>query len=316
MPMRLTVIVTTYNRKELLDRNLASLLAAPIPAGLEVRVAVADNNSNDGTAELVTEWQPRFTGRLDYIFEPVQGKSKALNTAIAATDSDLVATIDDDEEIETTWFQTIAENFTDPSVDYIGGPCLPRWEAESPDWLPQNYRGVVGWVESGSQRLPFDDDFPGMLMGGNAVMRRATLERVGGFSTALGRTDTRLLSGEDEDLYQRLRDTGARGYFVPELIIHHFVPRARLTRRYFRRWCFWRGVSQGLMDRDRQAPVKYLLGIPRWLFGTAARGAWAKLKGLLPTSVDQARTFGGELDVITLMGFFYGKHWYRPERTS
>lgn len=315
MPMRLTVIVATYNRKELLDRNLASLLAAPIPAGLDVRVTVADNNSNDGTAELVHEWQPRFNGRLDYLFEPVQGKSKALNTAIAATDSDLVATIDDDEEVEVTWFETIAENFSDPSVDYIGGPCLPRWEAESPDWLPENYRGVVGWVEGGSVRVPFDDDFPGMLMGGNAVMRREILDKVGGFSTALGRTDTRLLSGEDEDLYQRLRAIDARGYFIPELVIHHFVPRARLTRRYFRKWCFWRGVSQGLMDRDRRAPVKYMLGIPRWLFGTAARGAGIKLKGLLPASRDGARAFGGELDVITLMGFFYGKHWYRPERS-
>lgn len=314
--MRLTVIVTTYNRKDLLDRTLASLLAAPSPASLAVRVAVADNNSNDGTADLVRGWESRFDGRLDYLFEPVQGKSHALNTAIAATDSDLVATIDDDEEVGSAWFETIAENFADPSVDYIGGPCLPRWEAESPDWLPDNYRGVVGWVENGSRRMPFDDNFPGMLMGGNAVMRRETLDKVGGFSTALGRTDTRLLSSEDEDFYQRLRETGARGYFVPELVIHHFVPRTRLTRRYFRKWCFWRGVSQGLMDRDRRAPVKYLLGIPRWLYGTATRGAWTKFKGLFPQSGDPARAFGGELDVITLAGFFYGKHWYRPERSS
>ena len=314
--MRLTVIIATFNRKELLARNLASLLAAPIPEGLDVRVAVADNNSNDGTADLVREWQPRFDGRLEYIFEPVQGKSQALNTAIAATNSDLVATIDDDEEIESTWFESIAENFADPAVDFIGGPCLPRWEAASPEWLPENYRGVVGWVEGGSRRLPFDDDFPGMLMGGNAVMRREVLDRVGGFSTALGRTDTRLLACEDEDFYYRLRDTGANGFYVPELVIHHFVPRARLTRHYFRRWCFWRGVSQGLMDRDRRAPVAYLLGIPRWLFGAAVHGAGTKLKGLLPTSGNPSQAFGGELDVITLMGFFYGKHWYRPERTS
>lgn len=310
--MELTVIIATYNRRELLRRALDSMLAARRPAALDVRVLVADNNSNDGTAELVRDYEARFDGRLDYVFEPKQGKSIALNTAISSIDSELIATIDDDEELDVGWFETVETNFRDPAVEYIGGPCLPRWEDAKPSWLPPDYRGVVGWVEVDSQRARFDDNFPGMLMGGNSVIRRSTLERVGKFSTHLGRTDTRMLASEDEDFYQRLRADGAVGYFVPDLVIHHFVPAARLTRKYFRRWCFWRGVSQGLMDRERQAPVAYLLGIPRWLFGTAARGAVRKLKGVWP-SVDRARAFGGELDVITLAGFFYGKHWYRPE---
>jgi glycosyltransferase involved in cell wall biosynthesis len=313
--MRLVVIVPTYNRRELLSRTLESLLAARVPAGLDLRVMVADNNSKDDTADFVREIAPRFEGRLDYVFAPVQGRSSALNTAIAASDSDLVATIDDDEEVDSAWFEVVAENFRDPELEYIGGPCLPRWEVERPNWLPANYRGVVGWVEAGEQRVPFDDNFPGMLMGGNAVLRRTTLARVGSYATGLGRTDTKLLASEDEDFFQRLRHDGAKGFFVPNLVIHHFVPSERLTRQYFRRWCFWRAVSQGLMDRDRHAPVTYLWGIPRWLFGTAARGAWQTIKGLWPT-VDRARVFGGELDVITLVGFFYGKHWYRPEQTS
>jgi glycosyltransferase involved in cell wall biosynthesis len=313
--MRLTVIVPTYNRRALLRRTLESLLAARVSPGLEVQVLVADNNSTDDTAGLVREFEPKFDGRLEYLFEAEQGRSAAVNTAIAATESELVATIDDDEEIDPSWFEVAWRNFQDPAVDYIGGPCRPRWEAERPAWLPMNYRGVVGWVEGGELRVPFDDNFPGMLMGGNSVFRRATLDRVGKFCTSLGRTDTRLLSSEDEDLYQRLREIGANAFFRPELVIDHFIPRARLTRKYFRRWTFWRGVSQGLMDRDRQAPVAYLLGIPRWLFGAAAHGAGEKIKGIWPT-MDRARTFGGELDVITLIGFFYGKHWYRPEQSA
>lgn len=310
--MELTVIIATYNRRELLRRTLDSVLAAREPSGLQVRILVADNNSNDGTAELVSAYQAKFDGRLDYVFEPKQGKSIALNTAIATVGSELIATIDDDEELDAGWFEAVAANFRDAVVEYIGGPCLPRWEQAKPDWLPSDYRGVVGWVENGQQRARFDKNFPGMLMGGNSVVRRSTLERVGKFATHLGRTDKRMLASEDEDFYQRLQADGAVGYFVPELIIHHFVPGSRLTRKYFRRWCFWRGVSQGLMDRDRQAQVAYLLGIPRWLFGTAARGVAQKLKGVWPT-VDRARVFGGELDFITLLGFFYGKHWYRPE---
>jgi glycosyltransferase involved in cell wall biosynthesis len=264
---------------------------------------------------LVREFAARFAGRLNYLFVPEQGKSAALNAAVATVNTELVATVDDDEEVDAGWFEAVEANFRDPEVEFIGGPCLPRWEAEKPVWLPPDYRGVVGWVEGGHQRARFDENFPGMLMGGNSVMRRTTLERMGNFSIALGRTDTRMLASEDEDFYHRLRADGAVGYYVPELVIHHFVPRARLTRRYFRRWTFWRGVSQGLMDRDRRAPVAYLLGIPRWLFGIAMRGAARKVQGIMPW-VDRARTFGGELDVITLAGFFYGKHWYRPEQSS
>lgn len=313
--MELTVIIATYNRRELLRRTLDSMLAARRPSGLSVRILVADNNSNDGTAELVREYEAKFNGQLDYVFEPKQGKSVALNTAIATVNSELVATIDDDEELDAGWFEVVEKNFRESEVEFIGGPCLPRWEREKPNWLPSDYRGVVGWVEGGQKRVRFDDKFDGMLMGGNSVLRRSTLERVGRFATHLGRTDTRMLASEDEDFYFRLREDGAVGYYVPDLVIHHFVPGSRLTRKYFRRWCFWRGVSQGLMDRDRQAQVAYLLGIPRWLFGTAARGVAQKLKGIWPT-VDRARVFGGELDVITLVGFFYGKHWYKAERSS
>jgi hypothetical protein len=50
--------------------------------------------------------------------------------------------------------------------------------------------------------------------------------------------------------------------YTPGLIIYHHIPADRLTRKYHRRWCYWRGVSQGLSDRDSRAPGRYLLGIP------------------------------------------------------
>ena len=52
-------------------------------------------------------------------------------------------------------------------------------------------------------------------MGGNAVIRRSMLEKVGPYKTWLGRTDKGLLSGEDEDMYHRLLAAGARGFTYP-----------------------------------------------------------------------------------------------------
>ena len=151
-------------------------------------------------------------------------------------------------------------------------------------------------------------------MGGNAVIRRSVLDRVGPYSVDLGRTPGgRLLSCEDEDMFIRLLSIGARGFYRPDLIIHHYVPPERLTKRYFRRWCFWRGVSQGLLDRRRPAPVPYLLGVPRYMIGSAVRGTIDAPRAVFRRG-EPARTFKNELAWWDLAGFLYGKHLLRLEQ--
>src|SRR3954465_5942172 len=150
-----------------------------------------------------------------------------------------------------------------------------------------------------------------MVMGGNAGLRRRVLETVGPYSVDLGRTPGgRLLSCEDDDMFARLLSSGAIGFYRPDLIIHHYVPAERLTKRYYRRWCFWRGVSLGLLDRKRPAPVRYLLGVPRFMVGIAVRGTIETVRGLFGPH-DPARTFKNELAWWDLAGFVYGKHGSR-----
>ena len=73
--MRLDVIVPTYNRQDLLPLSLNSLFAAEIPAGLEVSVTVVDNNSTDGTRQVVESFKEKFGDRIQYCFEQQQGRS-------------------------------------------------------------------------------------------------------------------------------------------------------------------------------------------------------------------------------------------------
>jgi glycosyltransferase involved in cell wall biosynthesis len=309
--MELDVLIATYNRCDLLPRALASLLEAETPPGLDVRVTVIDNNSSDRTREVVESWQGRFGGRLSYIFEPKQGKGNALNAGIAAAAGDLVGMIDDDEEIEARWYKTVEESFRDPSLDFIGGACLPRWGAPQPRWLPRTYPGVIGWIDGGDRVLTYGVDYEGILMGGNAVLRRSVFERVGGYASGLGPTGKRIMLGEDQDLFDRLMAAGARGQYRPDLVILHYVPPARLTKRYFRRWCFWNGVSLGVIDRQRPAPVKYLAGVPRWLYGKTARSVVRMGRDALRADRDPSQFFAHELTVWDLAGFFYGKHFHK-----
>jgi glucosyl-dolichyl phosphate glucuronosyltransferase len=307
--MLLDVVVPTYNRASLLRRALESLLAADRPDELQCRVMVVDNASTDDTKAVVESFTPRSDGHVYYLYESKPGRSHALNAGIAATGGDLVGMIDDDEEVDRSWLLKIAEAFEDPATDFIGGPYLPRWGGERPIWLVRSYGAVIGWAECGQTTQQFGPGCDAMLMGGNAVIRRSALERVGPYSADLGRTPTRLMSCEDEDMFTRLLQSGARGFYRPDLIIHHYVSPERLKKGYFRRWCFWRGVSLGVLDRRRPAAVPYLFGVPRYMIGTAVRGTIDSVRPFRGNRAP-ALTFKNELAWWDVAGFAFGKHVY------
>lgn len=307
--MRLDVIIPTYNRQDLLPFTLNSLFAAEIPEGLEIGITVVDNNSTDGTRQVVEEFEKKCGDKIRYCFEQQQGRSHALNKGITSTSGDLVGMIDDDEEIDKNWFKIAFEAFRNRDLDFIGGPYIPNWTITPPDWLPSEYGGVVGWVDGGDKEVPYDSDYPGILMGGNAVFRRSILSEIGHYTTWLGRTDKGLLTGEDEELYGRLLAHGAKGMYLPNLIIYHRVLPERMTKKYFRRWCFWRGVSLGLLDRRRRLPCAYLFGIPRWHYRKALKGAVSATRHLVAKPKNPARAFAEELGFWDWLGLVYGRHF-------
>jgi hypothetical protein len=217
--------------------------------------------------------------------------------------------------VDEKWVEVVGRAFEDPLLDFAGGPYVPVWATPPPDWIPDDYLAVLGSADNGSVVRDYDRSFPGILKGGNAVIRREVIERVGPFSEHLGPGSfARLFSCEDEDMYLRLLESGARGKYLPDLVIYHYIAEQRLTREYYRSWCFWRGVSRGLMDRRHPLPVAYLAGIPRFLWGQAGR---ALLR--LTTTVAQRPakdSFGDELKMWDVAGYFYGRHIYTLARFS
>ncbi len=310
--MRLDVVVPTYNRSQLLRRTIASLQKAVVPPGLEVGILIVDNNSSDDTAAVVEEMRQTAKIPTSYFRERKQGLSHARNAGIAACKGDLVAFIDDDEEVAETWYEVVQREFQDGATEFIGGPYLANWAAPAPSWLPLGYHAVIGVVDP-KPRAIMDAAFSGNLMGGNAVIRRGVFDRVGTYSGKLGRSGKGLLSEEDAEFYRRLLAAGVRGFHAPDLIIYHYIPVERLTRSYHRRWCYWRGVSQGVLDRDLREPVPYTFGLPRYRIGRALQGlvAWVKYS---VRQLNAAKAFAAELTLWDLGGFIHGKHFARIER--
>jgi glucosyl-dolichyl phosphate glucuronosyltransferase len=313
--MNLDVLVTTFERPQMLARTLESLQQAPIPVELSVHVTVIENTISGPSvdaAAVVETFAAQFEGRLTHIRERRPGKSHALNTGVQLTAGDLIGIVDDDEEVDPGWYAQIVHAFRNPDVDFIGGPSLPRWGAVPPSWMPASYRGVIGHVDDGDRVMVFGKDAPGILMGGNTVIRRRVVERVGPYSPALGPTPRhRLMSGEDEDFYARLLTLGAHGLYIPGLKVYHFVPPERLTKKYYRRWCFWNGVSRSVIESRCPSEVVRVGKVPRYLYGTAVRGLMRVLRPF--RRVDPSSRFAAELAVWHLLGFVYGSYFRREQ---
>jgi hypothetical protein len=117
-------------------------------------------------------------------------------------------------------------------------------------------------------------------------------------------------------MYLRLIDSGAKGLYLPDLVVYHYIHPKRLTKQYYRHWCLRRGISSGILDRQHRKPVPYFLGVPRYLFGEAARATLQILKPPVKDNQDPSERFSSELCFWALAGFFYGKHFYRVTQDS
>lgn len=91
----LSVIVTTYERPDALDRVLESLARQ---RRMPREVIVADDGSKQSTAECISRWQQSFPCSLRHVWQPDEGfrAAAARNKALAAAQGDYIVFIDGD----------------------------------------------------------------------------------------------------------------------------------------------------------------------------------------------------------------------------
>jgi glycosyltransferase involved in cell wall biosynthesis len=282
MPPTATVLICTYNRARALGETLDSLARMSVPSGVSWDVLVVDNNSSDDTAAVVRDRQPGFPVPLLYLHEPRQGKSYALNTGLAAGRSTFVLFTDDDVVVEPGWLQAaIAPMAADSGIDYTGGPVYPIWEAPCPSWLDRHRGdlwGTIAILDYGPSPFVFEER-QRVPLGANMAVRRALIDAVGGFDPAFGRKGTSLLGQEQAEFFCRTQAHGARGAYAPDMKLHHHVPASRLTRKYFRRWWLWKGISRSRLHRIHPRSdagvdlrtAKRVAGVPLFAIRAVAR---------------------------------------------
>jgi glycosyltransferase involved in cell wall biosynthesis len=279
--MDATVLICTFNRAEQLVETLDTLARTVAPS-IDWDVIVVDNHSRDDTPSVVAAKAKDYPVPMRYVFEAQQGKSRALNRGLAHTHARIVAFTDDDVRIAPGWLAAACRPLLeDAALAYTGGPVFPIWEGPCPPWLDRNRSdlwGTLAILDYGKEPFVFEERRR-VPLGVNMAVRRELIDLIGGFDPTLGRTGASLLGQEQAEFFCRSRAIGARGLYVPEMVIEHRVPAARLTREYFRRWWFWKGVSKSRIERRHPttelgvdlARVPRVGGVPRFMYGTAAR---------------------------------------------
>lgn len=230
--MNLNIVVATHNRSANVRDLLEGLLRCRISSGWDWDIWVIDNNSNDATPDTVSQFVAASPNRIHYLFEPVPGKSVALNRGIRKSSGDVVVFTDDDCIPDPCWLENIAREFScRPELGILGG----RIELYNPQDLPITIR------TSGERRLLSNAaDVFSFIAGCNMAVRRGVLDLVGGFDTRLGPGAPRVTAAEDPDYIYRAFRKEVRIEYVPDVLVFHNHGRrsandARNLRRHYLR---------------------------------------------------------------------------------
>lgn len=245
---RLSVLVCTHNRWNLLEKLLQSLNAASRPAGWDVGILVAANACTDETHQSLDSYLEQQAENqllpLEWFAEPIPGKSVALNSAIRRIEGDLVALIDDDQRVAKDFFVNLcglADSNQEASI--FCGRLLPDWDGTEPSWMhhgpykmypppiPHFELGDVAHFVSGGEITPG---------GGNLFVRREVFGLVGDFSTDLGPRGHDLGGGEDTAYVLKALSQGVRLYYTPDIVQYHYVDPERLRPGFLIRFAYQR----------------------------------------------------------------------------
>ncbi len=184
---RISFIVPTYNRADLIAESLRSIIAA---AGPDDEILVVDDGSTDASSQVVAGFAPRVR----YVNQANAGKSTALNRGLAMTDGAYVWICDDDDLLRPQAVPLLVELLEASGAGFAFGrherfridPIAGRVAMGTGYWPDLSTGSVV--------RHLLEDSF---------VMQNATLVRRACYRT-VGPFDETFLRSQDYEMFVRL----------------------------------------------------------------------------------------------------------------
>lgn len=168
-----SVVIPTFNRKQLLQRAIDSALAQTLK---DIEVIVVDDGSTDGTAEAFSSFRD---ARVQYHVVPHRGACAARNAGLRLAKGQYIAFLDSDDVWEPNKLEMQREQLETSGADAVccafarhDGEHVVRVPSEEVQQHQISYRQLLGgncvstqtlfgkaeWMK----RICFDEDFPRM----------------------------------------------------------------------------------------------------------------------------------------------------------
>jgi glycosyltransferase involved in cell wall biosynthesis len=272
--MHLTVAICTRNRARPLATALESLCSLRIPNGISWDVLVIDNDSTDGTADVIAS----FVGRLPISrhFEPKKGVSNARNRAVDEAAGDYILWTDDDVAVDPDWLAAYSRAISrHSSVDVLGGAVTPIFQGGPPAWLARALKyskvgNVFCSVDPRGRPLKFDRHSQDVPWGSNYAVRRSAY-RTHRYNPNLGPGSAVAPLCDETDLIERILASGGTGIWVADARVKHIIPKERQTVQYLRKYYTACGLTLSFRNsledsRGQSGKTNTWFGIDRWLW--------------------------------------------------
>lgn len=302
MPPRLSIVIPSHRRADLLEECLASVQCFA-PSGTEI--LVVDDASPRGE---ISALAARLPGVGCLRLPRQRGFCAAVNAGIAHTSGAVVELLNDDTLVCRGWAEAALEALADPAVGAVA-PLVLCWPGSPTDPCPRvdsagdrYYLGGVAGKRGHRQRLSPTLLQRGLVFGASgssAFFRRDALVRVGGFPEEFG------AYFEDVDLAFRLHRAGYQVVYEPASRVWHHVsashgrPRGPLLAQQSQNEerVFWRNLPVAALPQALPRHAAVLAGKfwRRWDEGTLAPFLTGRLRilGEIPALVRHRRWLRG-----------------------
>ncbi len=236
--MKVSVIICTYNRDRHIGRALESLISQKA-SPQDFEIIVIDNNSTDGTADILREFQNKY-GRefnIKVAKESRQGLSFARNRGIELASGEIISFIDDDAIAAPDFIGNIIKNMHKfPGYLAFGGKVLPKYEdGTEPAWMSPYIERIISVVDMGNEYKEFKKTYP---VGCNMLFRKEIFDKVGKFNTRLR------LRSDDKYIFLKIKEAGFPVLYLPDVVVQHFIDSFRTGMDYIKKVSKLNGKSE------------------------------------------------------------------------
>ncbi len=210
MPAPVSVVVVSRGRPAELDRCITALCQLYYRP---YEVIVVADDAGQAAIE-------RHAGRpfVRIVPNEADGVAAARNVGLGASSGQIIAFVDDDAIPEPTWLDHLAGAFDDPAIGAATGHVRGRngvsWQWRGRTIHRDGHNGQLD-MHDAEPVVPDPGDAAIMLEGTNMALRRALLDRIGGFDSSFR------FYLDDADMALRASVSGYRTAIVPSAEVHH-----------------------------------------------------------------------------------------------